>query len=356
MALNVTVSRGNVNGLPPAAPSGAGGSLKVDGYGNYFEVVNGKATNIGWDRVDALGGSTAAHQIDDVTAHQYRLANGMDQPNATEKGAQAAIKTALDGWGLGSLADWAWQQMIQGSSQDAVLASLREQDAYKVRFAGNVNRQKAGLPPLSEAQYLAYETQARQMMRAAGLPATLFDAPDDFATYIGNDVSVSELSGRVQLAQHFANSDPTVSAEERAQMRRLYGDGGLAAYYLDPQKALPVLQRQAQAAGAAAAAQRSGFGELTRQQAEHTTELSGSIQQTAQAFTTLAKQKELMRALPGELGVDAITADQQIAGALGGDANVQTELSRRARKRAADMAASKGNYQYGTRKSTTGAL
>ena len=356
MALNVTVSRGNVNGLPPAAPTGPGGTLVIDGYGNYFEVVNGKAINIGWDRVNALGGSTAAHQIDDVTAHQYRLANGLDQPNASEKGAQAAIKSALDGWGLGSLADWAWQQMIQGSSQDAVLASLREQDAYKVRFAGNVNRQKAGLPPLSEAQYLAYESQARQMMRAAGLPATLFDAPDDFATYIGGDVSVSELASRVELAQHYANTDPTVSAEQRAEMKRLYGEGGLAAYYLDPQKALPTLQRQAAAVEAAAAAQRTGFGQLTRQQAERTSELSGSIQQTAQAFTQLAKQKELMKALPGELGVDAITADQQIAGALGGDANVQNELSRRARKRAADMQAQKGDYKYGAGRSSTGSF
>lgn len=270
--------------------------------------------------------------------------------------AKAQLKMYLDQWGLGELVEWAWGQLTAGSSAEQVMLSLRDQQAYKVRFAGNTVRAQKGLPPLSEAQYLAYEGQARQMMRAAGLPADLFDQPDDFAMYVGNDVSVSELAERVQMAATYAANDPTVSAAERAEMVRLYGEGGLAAYYLDPNKALPVLQRQTNAAAAAAAAQRAGFGALDRGQAERVTDLSSSIEQTAQAFGQLARQKELMRSLPGEMETPDITADEQINAALGNDAVASEKISRRGKKRVADFNATAGDYQVGLGRSTTNAL
>ena len=332
--------------------------IYVDEQGNYYTLNGTQPVNVGWDVVNANGGMEAAIQLPADSGKNWRSQTGLAPaaPTDAQNSARAALKTQLDQWGLGSLNDWAWQQITSGASNEQIIAGLRETDAYKTRFAANAQRAKAGLPTLSEAQYVSYENQARQMMRAAGMPSGLFDGPEDFTAYIAGDVSVAELSNRVQLAHDYAAQDPTVNADERAQMTRLYGTGGLAAYYLDPEKALPVLQRQAQAAAAAAAAQRSGFGSLTKGQAERASELSGSIQQTAQAFTQLAKQKELMGALPGELGVDAITADQQIAGALGGDANVQNELSRRARKRAADMQAQKGDYKYGAGRSSTGSF
>lgn len=270
--------------------------------------------------------------------------------------AKAMLKMYLDDWGLGSLVEWAWGQLTSGASAEQVMLSLREQRDYKVRFAGNETRRQMGLPPLSESQYLAYESQARQMMRAAGLPSNLFDTPDDFAKYIGNDVSVSELAERVQFAASYASSDPTVNAETRAELQRLYGAGGVTAYYLDPERALPRLQREVAAAEAASAAQRAGFGQLSKAQAERVTDLSSSIQQTAQAFTQLARQRELMTALPGEVGTDAISADEQINAGLGGDAVASDKISRRARKRLADFEATQGNYQVGLTRSVTTAL
>lgn len=285
-----------------------------------------------------------------------RTGGGSAPTTTADTPAKAQLKLALDAWGLGSLVDWAWGQLTSGASQEQVLLSLRDQPTYKQRFAGNEVRAQQGLPPLSEAQYLAYEGQARQMMRAAGLPADLFDSPTDFATYIGKDVSVSELASRVQIAQRYAATDPTVTPEERAAMARLYGAGGLAAYYLDPERALPALQGQVVAAQSAAAAQLAGFGQLDRGQAERVAGLSSSVQQTQQAFTQLTRQRELMQALPGELGVDTITANQQIDAALGGDAVQQDNISRRGRKRAADFQAQQGDYQVGLGRSTTSAL
>lgn len=301
------------------------------------------------------GGTTLPYTI--IRADGTRVTGGTGTPTATaDTPAKAQLKLALESWGLGDLVDWAWQQLTSGASNEQVMLSLREQPAYKTRFAGNEARKAQGLQPLSEAQYLAYETQARQMMRAAGLPTELFDKPDDFARYIANDVSVAELSERVQIASTYAANDPTVSASQRAEMQRLYGVGGLAAYYLDPGRALPALQRQVAAAESAAVAKAAGFGSLDRLQAEKVGELSASVQQTQQAFAQLVRQRELMTALPGELGVDGITADEQINATLGGDAMQAERISRRARKRQADFSAAQGDYQVGLGRSTTSAL
>jgi hypothetical protein len=271
--------------------------------------------------------------------------------------AQAQIKTYLDQWGLSSLTAWAWEQVTAGRGANEILMSLREQQAYKERFAGNLQRSDAGYAVLSENQYIAYETQLRQMMRAADMPAGFYDSPSDFADLIGKDVSVSEVASRIQLAADLSSSDPTVNADTRAELTRLYGAGGLAAYYLDPNRALPVLQRQAAAARTAAVSQRTGFGQLNARQAERVSELSSSVEQTAQAFSQLRRQRELMQALPGELGVDTITADEQINAALGGDAQQAERISRRARKRQADFQASQGTYAPNSLgRSTTSAL
>lgn len=332
--------------------------IYVDEQGNYYTLQGTTPVNVGWDVVNENGGPEVAVAVPAETGKTWRGMTGIGpaEPSSAQVSAGAALRQQLDQYGLGTLADWSWQQIVAGKSPDEIIAAMRETDAYKQRFAGNEARRKAGLPTLSEANYIAYENQARQMMRAAGLPAGFYDSPDDFKDYLAKDISVAELSQRVAWARDMVQNDTTVSAEERAQLIRLYGAGGTAAYYLDPERALPVLQKQVNAAQTAAAAQRAGFGALSAGQAERASALSGSLQQSAQLFGKLASQRELMGALPGELGVDTITADEQINAAFGNDALAQEKLSRRARKRQADMSAVSGNYQVGAGRSTQSML
>src|SRR5690606_25123415 len=106
---------------------------------------------------------------------------------------------------------------------------------------------------------LAYETQARQLMRAAGLPPGFWDEPSDFRRLIANDVSIAELAERINEGYlRVARADQTVR-DAFASMFGPSGDAALAALFLDPERALPALQRQAGAAEFGGAGLRFGF-------------------------------------------------------------------------------------------------
>lgn len=150
--------------------------------------------------------------------------------------------------GGGSVYDWVLDQFkqygmgdvgkaaldaIQGSHNEIeAVTAIRNSDAYKQRFAGNVARIQSGKGALSEGEYLAMESSYRQAMRAAGLPKGFYDQPDDLAKWIGGDVSVTEVATRAKTAMDLVNSkDP----ETLKAFKDFYGvdKGHLAAYYLD---------------------------------------------------------------------------------------------------------------------------
>ena len=176
------------------------------------------------------------------------------QQGPTQSQRQSAmdvINALLSDYGLTGLSSFVYDMVFKEDVMNGreVLARIRADQGeagqiYRKRFAGNYARRDAGLNVLSEDDYIAMETSFSRIMRAAGLPSGFYDSPDDFAALIGGDVSAAELSSRVNdgyLAVQQAN--PQVINE----MRRLYGvdDSMLAAYFLDPAKATPMLLRQA---------------------------------------------------------------------------------------------------------------
>lgn len=147
----------------------------------------------------------------------------------------------LRGWGLESLAPEVLRLLQDGYSQDQVPILLQDTEAYKTRFAGNELRRKAGLPVLSPAEYLSVESSYRQIMSAAGLPKGYYDSYDDFASWIGNDVSPAEVNGRVQAAAD------TVYRMDEGTKRTLfewYGvmPGDMVGYLLDPERGYAQVQ------------------------------------------------------------------------------------------------------------------
>lgn len=364
MALQgVTASRTTAAGvttpMPQYAPPAASGGLFYDSAFNYYELVNGRPVNIGQARLAELQAAGAVPQsLTEAQGTQYRVQTGLAQPTSGQNSAQAELKSVLDDWGLGSLAGWAWDQIISGTSQAEIVSSLRDQQAYKDRFSGNQQRKAAGLQPLSESEYLAWEKQAASMMKAEGLPAGFYDSPADFAGMIGRDTSLSELTKRVQWAKQLAVTDPSVLPEEVQTFRTMYGvkDGDLAAYMLDPTKATPLLERQIRGAATATRARLAGFDPLTATQAERVGALTGSVEQAAQGFQQLAHMRELMSPLPGMAGEAQITTDTQLAAQFAGDQQAQAQISRRQRARTAAFEAAQGDYKQGAGSSTKAAL
>jgi len=253
--------------------------------------------------------------------------------------SRAVISNLLTEYGLENLTDFVnnlitTEDIISG---DVILGKIRQTEQYKARFAGNIARRNAGYNVLSEAQYVALENSYRQIMRASGLPSGFYDAPDDFNTLIGGDVSTAELSSRVNegyLAVQQAN--PQVINE----MRRLYGvdDSMLAAYFLDPAKATPMLLRQARSAQIASEATLQAQQEISAMTAEELA-VAGITQEQARAgFQTIAGAEELFVALPGTTE-EAISQQEQISGVFGTSAAAQQRIRQRSRERQATFEA-----------------
>jgi hypothetical protein len=169
-------------------------------------------------------------------------------------------------WGLESLAPDVLRLLEDGYSQDQVSILLQDTESYKRRFAGNEARRKLGLPVLSPREYLETEAAYRQVMESAGLPTGFYDAPDDFSSWIGSDVSPSEIKTRVDLAVDAAER---LDDGTRTAFRDYYGIGpsDLAAFFLDRERAMPQLQRIARGARIGGAGNTQGLN-LTRERAE----------------------------------------------------------------------------------------
>ena len=243
-----------------------------------------------------------------VTAEQNRtlpLVNTPSNPNASSGGtttpdpyaAQNAqnrqnwkelLKITLTNWGLTSLIPTVQGYIDQGYTGDTAALMIQNEPAYKQRFAGNVQRQAAGLPVLSPDEYLATESAYRQSMRAANLPAGFYDDPSDFSKFIAADVSPAELKSRVDAAAlSINNADPYYTDS----LSKLYGigTGDMVAYALDPERALPLINKQVQAAQFAAEGARQGFQTSAAFAETYSGQLGVSQQKAREGFEKVAQ-------------------------------------------------------------------
>ena len=244
--------------------------------------------------------------------------------------ARKTIEAVLAKYGLGeSLARKLYNLYATGTvninNPDALIFAIRDEPEYQTRFAGNIARAKKGLSELDPGSYVELENTFRRLMQSNGLPSGFYDQTDDFTRLIEGDVSPSELQDRVQNGfRAVQDADPEV----KRQMQELYGvnEAGLAAYFLDPTKAAPILTRQAEAAKISARAKGLANVQLTALTAEELA-ARGITQAEAEAgFTKLGLQQGLYNEMAGEQG---LTQQQKVGAALGTDINAQTILEQR---------------------------
>lgn len=247
----------------------------------------------------------------------------------------AYLTDLLNSYGLGSLVGWAKDQVIAGHSPLMVSQMIQDTPEFKARFKVIFDRRAKGLSPMSVQDVINYEHQARQLFQSAGLPPGFYDSPDDFYNFMDNDVSINELAARVDIAKTIVyNTDPQV----RTQMKSLFGinDGNEIAYVLDNNRALPLIQQQFLAAQDAAASIKSGYGQLTAEEAISLAKQSISPQQAQTGFATLYGDRQLFQPLPGQENSEAtITRQSQLGAAFGGDATAQEAIRRQQELRVA---------------------
>jgi len=316
-------------------------------YGYYTPDVGGTAGTAGTGGAD--GKETEAERIArlDREAEDARRKSELDFAKAQteaetkrrKEDARVTMANVLNTYGLGDLSDYIYNEIIVKetvnlNNPDAIIFAIREQPAYKKRFAGNAARLKKGLAELDPGSYIGLENQYRETLRANGLPANFYDQSEDFQSLIEGDVSNSELNERVQQGYRaVADADPAV----KEQMRNLYGvtEGQLAAYFLDPQRTAPLLTRQAQAANIAARGLEQGGIQLTGVFAEDLARRGITEQQARAGFAEVGALGELRQTFAGET---ALSSEQLAGAAFGIDVAAQQELERRKRLRTGEFA------------------
>ena len=251
--------------------------------------------------------------------------------------ARMSLKAILAKYKMESLYDKIWSDytsdMLDITDSDAIFLSIREEDKYKERFAGNEIRRSKGLGDLSPATYVALEDSYRQTLRSNGIPADLFDTPAELAELIANDVSVAEFNSRIETARSLMQDAP---ASVRDQMSRLFNvtEGQLLAYYIDPDKALPVLKEQERAARIGSAAVENAGMQLSASAAEDLSRRGFTEDEARVGFSKVSKLGELAQTFTGEQN---ITEQQIIASQFGFDTQAEKDLARRKEQRVSEF-------------------
>ena len=284
-------------------------------------------------------------------------ADGEDVPEVTSD-AKAALASVLRQYGLDSLSPVIWSKYAKGEfsidDEDSILFSIKDEQAYKDRFAANAARAARGLSELTPATYLSLEQTYRQTMAANGLPTGFYDTKEDFQKLIEGDVSVSELNTRLKDAYSLIqDADQTVINKLRTEYG--IGDGDIVAYFIDPERARPLLasadyKRQAQASIFMARAQNMAGVNLQKNQAELLAQKGVTTAEAEKAFTTISQMNELRRANPMEV---QLTDEELVGAATGTDTAAMKKLEKIKGGRKAQFL---GGGEYAQRQVAGGAI
>ena len=252
--------------------------------------------------------------------------------------ASDELKAVLRRYGLEGLFEVLNKSVIADvtlvRNPDALFGSIRETPIYKERFKGNADRVSKGLPELSEAEYINQELSYKTNLKNLGMPKGFYDTKEAFANFIANDISPVELAQRIQQGY---NAVTQASPEVLNQLKRMVPDltdGDLAAYFLDPQKAAPMLVEQAKSAQIAAEATKQAGISITGLQGEQLAQAGINAEQARKGFATLGQAQELFNPLAGEQG-QGMTQQEQIGAVFATDSAAAQRLRKKQAERTA---------------------
>lgn len=276
----------------------------------------------------------------------------------------ADLKKKLDSLNLGFLYDLLEKKLLPDTTIDindtdqisaAIEADPVTKKAYDDRFVGNQYRIDNGMAALKPSEYIRAEQDYIATLRATGMPLGFYDQPTDLAKFIGSDISVRELEGRI-IGGYRAAQQADVGTKQ--ELQRLYGitEADLASYYLDPTRATSAVlakkkdaalfQQQIGSAGISAQAQAQAGITLTAQQSEELQAQGITAAAARQGFGAIAQQQGLFEAQMA--GETQISQAEQIGAALGTSAQAAQRVATRRRRRQAEFEAG-GGFATGQR-------
>lgn len=268
------------------------------------------------------------------------------QNNPGQVDVWSYIDAFLGDANMGDLTTWAQTLLVEygdSLSPEMFEQRIRETPTYKKRFKANVEREKAGLSPLPESEIIANEKAYQQVARMAGLPPKFYDDPDDFVDFLSKDISPQEYQERVMDGYSAVRNDPRTQQVLNDYYDSGVTEGDLVAFFLDPDRALPVLQRKQAAATIGAESMRADFRKLNRDQAENLANSGITQEQARQGFTNLSEREDLLTASSTEAAGD-IDTNTALAAEFEGSGEARKKIESRLQQRTAGFRGG-GGYQ-----------
>jgi hypothetical protein len=299
---------------------GQGGPDVIQGYGLGINPETGQ-----WNRPAANdGGNDDTREFDprrDMTAYERALlAQGTAQEDQRRQNATQVMKSLLEQYNMNSLYSTVVQFIKDGYDPEAIMVLIRTTPEYKQRFPAMEALAAKGRA-ISESEYVSYEQTAAGLERRYGMPEGMLMS--NITKLLTNEVSASELNDRVMLASAASIQAPQ---EIKDQFQQYYGidAGGMTAYFLDPEKATPLLEKQYAASLIGAEATRQGIG-LDVFGAENLEGLGITQERAREGFGTVAGAMSLTSGRG-----DVVTQQDLIKGTLAGDQKAQQDIERAA--------------------------
>jgi hypothetical protein len=226
-------------GAMQAAREGAAAQRRNEIYASKDAFVLGSQTPSTPSPTAGPSDADLQRQADEA-AMARQLQQQAYETAARQSAVIDSVRAVFAQYGLSSLGDKIVQYAKSGMSADAIAIALRSTPEYKQRFPAMEALASKGRA-LSEAEYIEYERTAGQLEQRYGFPPGLLS--NSVTDLLTEEVSAAELNDRAILASAAAIEAPE---DLRTQMTEFYGidQGGLAAYFLDPDRALPLLEKQ----------------------------------------------------------------------------------------------------------------
>lgn len=253
-----------------------------------------------------------------------QVGNLSDNVNPSTINRLNMIRDMYDRIGLKDIFDTIiLEQMVRDPNQTSReilnLGVVQNSEVYKTRFKANETRIANGLKPLPPIEFVQLEETYKQYMQQAGLPAGFYDKSEDFQDWIGKGVAATEVQSRVQMA---ADAYNTLAANDPGQLqalRDMYGveRDGVMAYFLDPDRAVPLLEKQKQLAASKIAGAANNFGvTASKDQAETLAAKGVSEPEARERFRGVAGDAQQLDKY-GDLYGDKISSEEQVNEAFG---------------------------------------
>jgi hypothetical protein len=324
-------------------PSGDTGDPPGDGE-TPVETPEERAARINREaeqiRADSIAAQTAAREL----ADKARKAENLELRAGAARDVMGSLMRDMFGNDprfaneISTLTTQLNNLMVKGASELEIVQEIRGSTQYATRFPGMAARAEAGMPAISEREYIDLERNYRNMMRTSGIEERFYQDPARFGELIAGDVSAAELQSRVALAEEAAASaDPEVAR----QLEEFYGIDRtkLVEYYLDPDEAVNLFQeeRRLAAAGLSAASIGTTGQAFTQTVAER---LEQENVQRREVQQRLGQRTGLTERLLGE--EEALTASEIAEAEFGLDAQAITQMRRRREERTAAFGGSGG--------------